>query len=267
MRVGYLGPKGTFSYEACENYCQKMEEKIEYRTISETILALEKNEVDEVVVPIENSLQGCVTDAIDTLIQNEDIKVKDEVLLDINQNLMSNKKYSINEIEKVYSHSQALAQCRNYLEKNLPNAKIIPVESTSYAAQKVSESNEKCACIGNIACLEVYKLNLIEKEIQDNIFNKTKFWILSKKENEKIEKHKMSIIFSVKDKPGALYNVLEIFKKHNLNLTKIESRPAKTVLGEYFFWIDITITENSNELDAVCEIKEKGIYIRILGRY
>ncbi len=267
MKVGYLGPKGTFSYEACDNYCKKDQEKIEYRTITETILALEDDEVDEVIVPIENSLQGCVTDAIDTLIQNEDIKVKDEILLDINQNLMSNGNYNVEEIEKVYSHPQALAQCKEYLEKNLPNAKIVPVESTSYAAQKVSVSNEKYACIGNIACLEVYKLKLIKKEIQDNIFNKTKFWVLSKKENDKIEKNKMSIIFSVKDKPGALYNALEIFKKYNLNLTKIESRPAKTVLGEYFFWIDVTTNENGSEMKAVYEIKEKDIYIRILGIY
>ncbi len=266
MKIGYLGPKGTFSYEACEDYCKNNEEKIEYRSIVQTILALQNDEVDEVIVPIENSLQGCVTDTIDTLIQNEDIKVRDEILLDINQNLMSNKKYKLNEIKKVYSHSQALAQCRIYLEKNLPSAKIITVESTSYAAKKVSGSNEKCACIGNIACLEVYKLDLIEERIQDNMFNKTKFWVLSKKANNKIKKNKMSIIFSVKDKPGALYNVLEIFKKYNLNLTKIESRPAKTVLGEYFFWIDVTL-KNSNELEVINEIKQRGIYIRILGKY
>ena len=185
MKVAYLGPKETFSYEACQSYCKNNEEQIEYRTITDTILALEIGEVDEAIVPIENSLQGCVTEAIDTLIQNEDIKVKNELILDIKQNLLTNKKCSLNEIEKVYSHPQALAQCRNYLEKNLPNAKLIAVESTSYAAQKVSEENDLCACICNIACLDVYNLNLLEKNIQDNMFNKTKFWILSKNENNK----------------------------------------------------------------------------------
>ena len=266
MKVGYLGPKGTFSYEACMNYCKNNEEKIEYRTIVDTILALEKNEIDEAVVPIENSLQGCVTDAIDTLIQNEDIKVKDEILLEINQNLMSNKVCKLEEIEIVYSHPQALAQCRKYLEERFKHAKIISVESTSYAAKKVSESMDNCACIGNIACLEEYNLNLIKKNIQDNEFNKTKFWVLSKDENEKTEKNKMSIIFSVKDKPGALYEVLEVFNTYNLNLTKIESRPAKTVLGEYYFWVDVSI-QNGDERRAVDEIKEKEMYIRILGKY
>lgn len=267
MKVGYLGPKGTFSHEACKNYCKYVDMQIEFRTITETILALENNEVDEVVVPIENSLQGCVTEAIDTLIQNEDIKVKGELLLSINQNLMSNEEYAFNEIQKVYSHPQALAQCKSYLETNLPNSKIIAVESTSYAAQIVSESNEKCACIGNSACLEVYNLKLLAKNIQDNSFNKTKFWILGKEESSKNEKNKMSMIFSVKDKPGALYNVLEIFNKHNLNLTKIESRPAKTVFGEYYFWIDVSIDINSMELEAINEIKQNGIYVRLLGRY
>lgn len=266
MRVGYLGPKGTFSYEACRNYARNSEEIIEYKTILDTILALEKNEVEKAIVPIENSLQGCVTDSIDTLIENEDIKVVGEILLEIKQNLMSNYDYSLDDIEEVYSHPQALSQCKKFLDKFMPNSKINAVESTAFAAKLVSESNKKIACIGNIACLEEYNLKLIKSEIQDNIYNKTKFWILSKTENKEITVNKMSMLFSVKDKPGALYNVLEIFNKYNLNLTKIESRPAKTVLGEYIFLIDVSI-ENSKENIAIEEIKEKGIYVRILGKY
>ncbi len=266
MKVGYLGPKGTFSYEACMEYCKKSEEKIEYKTILDTILALENNEVDEAIVPIENSLQGCVTDAIDTLIQNEDIKVKGEILLDIKQNLMSNKKCNLEDIKTVYSHPQALAQCKKFLETKMPLAETIPVESTAGAAKKVSESDEICACIGNISCLNEYNLDLMQSSIQDNMFNKTKFWILSKNDSKNIIENKMSLIFSVKDKPGALYNVLEIFNKYNLNLTKIESRPAKTVLGEYIFWIDVSI-ENKNDEEAIREIKQKGIFVRVLGKY
>lgn len=267
MKVGYLGPKGTFSSEACNNYCKKNEEKIEYKTIIDTILALEKDEIDEAIVPIENSLQGCVTDAIDTLIQNKDIFVKGEVLLEIKQNLMANKKCALSEIKKIYSHPQAISQCRNYLEKNFKHAKIIPVESTSYAAKIVSESKEDCACIGNVECEKVYNIKLIEKDIQDNEFNQTKFWILSKKENENIIENKMCMIFSVKDKPGALYNVLKIFNEYNLNLTKIESRPAKTVFGEYYFWIDVSLNVDRNENKAIEKIKESGIYVRVLGKY
>lgn len=266
MKVGYLGPKGTFSYEACCEYCIENQEKIEYKTISETIIALNNNEIDECIVPIENSLQGCVTDSIDTLIQNDNIKVKKEVLVEIKQNLMSNKTCNMDDIYIVYSHPQALAQCKNFLEKFLPKAKQVAVESTAYAAKKVSEETEECACICNISCLEEYNLKLLKQSIQDNEFNKTKFWVLSKNANTEGNFSKMSMIFSVKDKPGALYNVLEIFNKYDLNLTKIESRPAKTVLGEYYFLIDVSI-ENGNEEKAIKEIKEKGIYVRLLGKY
>lgn len=266
MKVGYLGPKGTFSYEACREYCKNNEEIIEYKTILDTILALENEEVDEAIVPIENSLQGCVTDSIDTLIENEDIRVKGEILLEIKQNLMSNKNYNLDEIKEVYSHPQALSQCKKFLESNMPNAKIIAVESTALAARNVSNSEENIACIGNIACLEEYNLTLVKREIQDNIYNKTKFWVLSKKSNNEIRENKMSMLFSVKDKPGALYSVLEIFNRYNLNLTKIESRPAKTVLGEYIFLIDVLI-ENRKEDEAIKEIIKNGIFVRILGKY
>ncbi len=266
MRVGYLGPKGTFSYEACKQYSKCEKEIVEYKTILDTILALENGEVDEVIVPIENSLQGCVTDSIDTLIENEDIKVKGEILLEIKQNLMSNENYKFEEIKEIFSHPQALAQCKKYIEKNLPDSKITAVESTAMAAKIVSENKEPIACIGNISCLDEYDLKLIQESIQDNIYNKTKFWILSKEDNNEIKENKMSMLFSVKDKPGALYSVLEIFNRYNLNLTKIESRPAKTVLGEYYFLIDVSI-ENRNEDEAIKEIKEKGIFVRVLGKY
>lgn len=266
MKVGYLGPKGTFSYEACTQYAKNDKDIIEYKTILDTILALENGEINEAVVPIENSLQGCVTDSIDTLIENEDIKVKGEILLEIKQNLMSNKAYNLDEIKEVYSHPQALAQCKKFLEKNMPEAKIIAVESTAMAAKIVSEKQDEVACIGNISCLEEYNLELLQERIQDNVYNKTKFWVLSKDNSNQITENKMSMLFSVKDKPGALYSVLEIFNRYNLNLTKIESRPAKTVLGEYYFLIDVSI-ENRNEDEAITEIKEKGIFVRILGKY
>lgn len=268
MKIGYLGPKGTFSYEACKEYCQNEEEMIEYKTIQDTIIALENNEIDECIVPIENSLQGCVTDAIDTLIQNENIYVKKEILKSINQNIMTNKKCNLNEIEILYSHPQALAQCKNYINNNLQNAKIIAVDSTAYAAKKVSEEKEKTvSCIGNISCIKEYNLNLISEKIQDNMENKTKFWILSKEKKYSKDINKMSMIFSVKDKPGALYSVLEIFNKYNLNLTKIESRPAKTIMGEYYFLIDVSLKDVINEEQAILEIISNGIFVRILGKY
>ena len=266
MKVGYLGPKGTFSYEASLDYVENKEKLVEFKTIPDTIFSLENNLIDKAIVPIENSLQGCVTDAIDTLIEKEDIKVIGEIYLEIKQNLLAKTNLDLNEIEVVYSHPQAIAQCKKFLEINNLHDKVVPVESTAYAAKIVSEDTKKSACICNLSCKEEYNLEVLEEKIQDNLYNKTKFWILSKENFNKKKPEKMSMLFSVKDKPGALYNVLRIFNEFDLNLTKIESRPAKTVLGEYIFWIDVSI-ENGREEDAITRIKEEGIYVRVLGKY
>lgn len=266
MKVGYLGPKGTFSYEASLEYVENKENLVEFKTIPDTIFSLEKGIVDKVIVPIENSLQGCVTDAIDTLIEKEDIKVIGEICLEIKQNLLAKTKLDLDKIEIIYSHPQAIAQCKRFLESNNLHDKVVAVESTAYAAKIVSEDNKNSACICNLSCKDEYNLEVLNEKIQDNLFNKTKFWILSKENQNKRRPDKMSMLFSVKDKPGALYNVLRIFNEYNLNLTKIESRPAKTVLGEYIFWIDVSI-ENGREDDAIEKIKEEGIYVRVLGKY
>ena len=265
MKVGYLGPKGTFSYEACKNSYEENIEKTPYKTIRETILALEKNEIDEAIVPIENSLQGCVTEAIDTLIENEDIKVTGEHILKINQNLMAKETYRLDEIKEIYSHPQALAQCRNYIQENLKNANIIEVSSTALSAKEVSQ-RKFAACICNLDCLSEYNLNLLQANIQDNNSNETKFWKLSKSNITIGKPNTMSMLFSTKHTPGALYNALSIFNKYNLNLTKIESRPAKTKLGEYYFLVDIDVNE-TNYCQAIEELKEAVGYYRILGIY
>lgn len=265
MKIGYLGPVGTFSNEACDNCFDETYEKIPYKTIKETIIALKNNDVDKCIIPVENSLQGCVTEAIDTLIQNENIYVEKEYILKINQNLMAKEKYNIEDIKIVYSHIQAISQCRNYLEENLKNAEIKEVLSTALGA-KYSLENDYSACIGNISCIDKYGLKLIDKDIQDNNLNQTKFWILSKKINESFDKKKISIIFTTKHVPGALYKILGIFDKHNINLTKIESRPAKTNLGEYYFLVDFDI-DKIDATNALKELKENANYSRILGIY
>lgn len=265
MKVGYLGPKGTFSYEACNNSYNEKIEKIPYKTIKETIIALTKNEVDEVIVPIENSLQGCVTEAIDTLIENEDLIVIEEKILKINQNLMSKENYDLDEIKEIYSHPQALAQCRNYIQNNLKSANIIEVASTALSAKEVSQK-EYAACICNLECMKEYNLKLLDTNIQDNNSNETKFWKLSKIPKTIPNANVLSILFSTKHKPGALYKALSIFDKNNLNLTKIESRPAKTKLGEYYFLVDVEI-ENNNYIQALEELKEVVGFYRILGKY
>ena len=261
MKIGFLGPKGTFSYEACNQYGME-NEFVEYKTIKDTILGLENNEVSEVIVPIENSIQGGVTETIDTLIENDNIHIKKEIILKISHNLMANSKYTLNEIKEVYSHPQALAQCRNYIQNNLKNANIHPVSSTAIAAKEI-KNKDYCACIANKSCLKEYELILLDENIQDNNLNQTKFWVLSKVENKIGEK--MSMIFSTKNKPGALYKILGLFNEYDINLTKIESRPAKTVLGEYIFLVDVEVSKKI--YDAIEILKSECSYLKILGRY
>lgn len=262
MKIGYLGPKGTFSYEATVGEYNNSEDLVEYRTIKDIIIALENNEIDEGIVPIENSLQGGVTETIDALVNTEGIYIKKEINLKITQNLMANSEYKFEEIKEIYSHPQALAQCRNYIEKNLHNAGIHEVSSTALAAKEI-RNKDYCACIANKSCVKEYGLNLLAESIQDNDLNQTKFLILTKKENK--DGNKMSIIFSTKNEPGALYKVLGLFYKNNINLTKIESRPAKTVLGEYIFVVDLEVNENANK--TIQELNNECVYIKILGRY
>lgn len=265
MKVGYLGPKGTFSYEICNKVFDDSYEKIPFKTIKDTIIALENCEIDTAIVPIENSLQGCVTETIDCLIEINDIEICKEKVLKINQNLMAEQKCELSDIKELYSHPQALAQCRNYIENNLKNAEIIEVSSTALAAKEVSQK-ENAACICNIECVKEYNLTLLEKEIQDNNFNETKFIVLKKIDNIERNFNKLTMVFATKHEPGALYKALGIFDKYGLNLTKIESRPAKTKLGEYYFIVDVDI-ENNNYIDAIESLKNIVTFYKVLGRY
>lgn len=265
MKVGYLGPKGTFSYEICSKVFDANYEKIPYKTIKEAIVALQNLEVDTAIVPIENSLQGCVTETIDCLIEIDDIQICSEKILKINQNLLSRKKYEFEEIKEVYSHPQALAQCREYIRKNLKNAEILEVSSTALAAKEV-KNREFAVCICNLECAKEYELEIIEKNIQDNDFNETKFVVLERRSEFKDNFNKLSMVFATKHEHGALYKALGVFDKYELNLTKIESRPAKTRLGEYFFIIDVDI-ENDNYLKAIDELKEIVVFYKVLGGY
>lgn len=208
MKVGYLGPKGTFSYEVVIKQNPNAQ-LIEFSTISKCIKALEEDKIDTAIVPIENSLQGGVTETIDILIETEGLYVNEEIVIGIKHNLLAKEKYKKEEITEIYSHIQAIEQCRKYIEKNLPNVHINHVSSTALAAEIIKDK-EKCACIANKSCINEYNLSLIDENIQDNDTNQTKFWVLSKTKN--VTGKKMSIIFSCKDKPGALYQILRNFQ-------------------------------------------------------
>lgn len=270
MKISYLGPVGTFSYEATKKYIKLKNitnyELYDYKTIAETIFSITNKKADIAIVPIENSIQGSVFETMDTLLENTSIGIKEDLVLNINQNLLSN--YSYNEIRKIYSHPQAIAQCRNYLNSNFPNISIIETSSTALAAKTVSNTPYS-ACISNITCAEEYSLTILEENIQDTQNNKTRFLVLTLNDNLENKNYaKTSIYFSTLNKPGELYKILGLFNIFNINLTKIESRPAKTSLGEYVFWIDFENNpENKSSPILLEQIKNMCSHFRILGHY
>ena len=264
MKIGYLGPQGSYSYDAVNLYKKDGDELLEFDTIVKVIESLEKGKVEECVVPIENAIHGSVLDTIYSIFEYKDVYIKDEIILDINHKLMAKEKDL--KVAKIYSHPQALAQCKKFLNDYYYGVEQIPVSSTSYAA-KLASKEVNTACICNESCGKIYKLETLQNNIQDIDGNQTKFIVLSKNKNTRKTK-KTSIIFSTKDEPGALYEILGIFSVNEINLTKIESRPAKTRLGEYMFFVDIEGDEKEEKINKVLnKMQEFCDEFRIIGSY
>ena len=264
MKIGYLGPVGSYSYEAAQKYKKEEDELKESKTIEKVISSLENDAIDICIVPLENAIHGAVVDTMDTILENKDINIIDEIVLDVHHMLMSKTKDST--IAKIYSHSQALEQCRTYLNEKFADVEKIPVSSTSYAAS-LAQKESDTACICNEICKDLYGLEIVSDNIQDIKDNKTRFILLSKSKNSR-ETKKTSIVFSTKDEPGALYKILGMFSIAEINLTKIESRPAKTKLGDYIFFVDLEGDEKNEKIKlTLANIANYCDEFRILGSY
>lgn len=275
VNIGYLGPAGTFSHEAAEYYLSSgMASGIqadvslhERSTISSLVAAVSNRTLDECVLPVENSWEGAVNLALDSLMNQPNIWIKGELIIPIQHCLLAAQPLSINEIVKVVSHPQALAQCRGFLEKIIPQEQWLPTNSTAEAAKLVT-SNPGWVAIGSKRAAEVYQLCPIVSNIQDGNVNETRFVILSLSDSEITGNDKTSLIFSVPHRPGSLYHILAEFAQRDINLCKIESRPAKTRLGEYFFFVDIEGHRNETNVgEAIQSILKLTGTMRVLGSY
>ena len=218
------------------------------------------------VIPIENSIEGPVGITLDSLAHKFDLKIYKEIIIPINQNLIVNPGCTMDDIEDVYSHAQAIAQCQEFIREN----KIQPhyAISTARAAKDIIGDNSKAA-IGNSKIVELYGLEILQSNIQDVDNNETRFVVVSKKDHEMTGKDKTSIIFSIyEDKPGGLYKILGIFEKNNINLTKIESRPSKKGLGKYLFFVDFNGHKDDELIqDILEEVDEHTYFLKVLGSY
>jgi prephenate dehydratase len=258
--VAVLGPAGTFTEIAARKAFK--DAKLVYCDTVDDVFESVAAGKDYGVVAIENSLEGSVNTTMDCLIEY-DTKIVKELILDIGLCLAASPKTKKEDIKVIVSHPHALAQCRRFLSENYPKVRLQRHESTA-AAMKEAKDSAGYAAVGPKESAELYGLRVLEENIADAI-SQTRFVVVSKKE---ASGDKTSIIFAVKDKPGALYSVLKEFADKGINLTKIESRPSKRKLGEYLFFVDFEGSQKDGKImGALSTIKEKTAYLKILGSY
>lgn len=270
-KIGFLGPIGTFSHEAVRHYVEPNEKlyKCEpFNSIQEIVFALQEGKLDEAIVPIENSLEGAINITLDLLTFDVDLKIKNEVVRPIVHNLLVKKGTKKEDITFILSHPQPLGQCRKYLVDNFTGVNIVSLLSTAEAAQEVINSDGSKASIGSRAAAEIYGLDILYSEIQDGYCNCTRFLVLAKKYGVRSGNDKTSIVFSTDNKPGCLYRILDIFNLFDINMSHIESRPAKEELGKYVFFLELNgHIEDENVKDALTLIKRKTSFYKYLGSY
>lgn len=273
VQVGYLGPVGTFSEQAAQqSIVNNMDQKYilkAYPTIPQVIWAVEKGEIQKGVVPVENSIEGTVSVTLDMLAHNVNIPIQGEVVIDIQHCLVAREK-GANQITKVYSHPLALAQCRTFLQDNYPQACHISTSSTAEAVILAKEEGNSSAALGSAMAAKIYGLEIICNKANDFEVNKTRFLIIGESKDQKqalLNKTSLCLALA-ENKPGGLYEILGEFEKMKIDLTKIESRPAKTELGNYIFFIDCKANILEEKYADVLEgLKAKSSFLKILGTY
>lgn len=269
MKIGYLGPSGSFTHNVALKAFPN-EDLLPLASITEVIKSYEMGLIDYAIVPVENSIEGSVHETLDYLFHQAAIEVVMEIIQHIKQQLMvvdDNRP-----IEKIFSHPQGLAQGKKYVSEHFPHASLEMTASTAYAARFVSEhADQPYAAIAPHAAAEEYGLTVIAQDIQEIDDNFTRFWVLGHSRAViplQASLTKASLALTLPDNlPGALYKAISVFAWRGLDLTKIESRPLKTVLGEYFFILDVN-NDNPDLLNfALKELISLGIDYKILGLY
>lgn len=268
MKIGYLGPRGTFS-ELAALKIKGENEIIPFHTIWDVLENVDLGKINSGIVPIENSIEGVINITLDSIIFDTELFIQKQVTIPIEQNIMVNQNNKNENIKKIYSHPHAIAQCHHFLAEKYPLAERINVNSTAEAAKYVSISDEPIAAIGTENVANIYGLKIIKRKIQDDTNNFTHFIVVSK-ENTSFPKkgNKFSAAFSTLNEPGQLYKLLDIFAMWDLNMTKIISRPMRNKGGEYVFFVDIEgNSEKEDLIDAFKMLKRKTSFFKILGSY
>ena len=277
-KLGYTGVPGAYAYEVMINLLKnsknsdgstgvRAKEILSFNTHRELVEGVENGKVDFAILPIENSIVGEVRDSID-LINKRNIYIVGEVKHKIEHNLLGIKGSKIEDIKRVYSHEQALMQCSEFLGK-YPEWEKVKMNNTALSAKYIGDTkNKENACIANMETREMYNLELLQPDINNEKENFTRFFIVSNKNLICENSEKISVITSTKNESGALMKLLKVFSDYGLNMVNLKSRPKTNKPWEYYFYIDFEGNlEEENVEKALEEIREKSIYLQILGNY
>ena len=264
MKVAYLGPQATFTNLASIKKFGSQVEYVASQTITDVFSEVERDNCDFGVVPVENSIEGAVNHTLDMLVDS-DLNICSEIRLDIAHNLMA--KCLLKDIKRIYSKDQVFGQCRIWIETHLPNCELIEVNSTTKAAEIAAKEKNSAAIASSLAA-QVYKLNILAESIEDSPHNMTRFLVIGKKQAKPTKRDKTSIVFSIKDKVGALHDMINVFSSAKINLTKIESRPSKRKAWDYYFFVDMQGHMNDPKLKkAFAQLEKKCYFLKVIGSY
>jgi chorismate mutase/prephenate dehydratase len=268
-RVVYLGPPGTFSHAAVNRYfgSQGSQERIGVSSIDDVFLDVEAGKAEYGLVPIENSTEGAVNNTQDCLIDTS-LQIVGEVYLPIEHNLLIQKGMTLSSIKTIVSHKQSLAQCRLWLRSNLPDVELAEVSSNAEAA-RIAAGDKTIAAIAGIMAASNYDLQVLEAGIHDRKNNTTRFLVLSRNRGKASSGHdKTSVLVYTENKPGALFRLLEPFDRHQVSLTRIETRPARDGFWSYVFFIDFEgHVDDISVRNVFAELTDRVIKIKNLGSY
>ncbi|MEE2960192.1 MAG: prephenate dehydratase [Myxococcota bacterium] len=265
LKVSYLGPEGTFTHTATKSHFGLSAKLLPKQTISDIFDDVERGRAEFGVVPIENSTEGVVNHTLDAFMVSR-LSICAEVLLQVNHHLLT-VTGDMGAVSKVYSHPQALAQCRKWLEHNMAGIPLIDVSSTARAAQLASEDPTAAAVASDLAA-SIHGLQIAHSRVEDLQGNLTRFLVVGDREMAPTEDDRTSIMFSLKDRPGVLYDALSPFASSGINLSRIESRPSRQRAWEYLFFIDLVGHKAEDQVSVAIEkLKETCVFIRVLGSY
>jgi chorismate mutase/prephenate dehydratase len=263
--VASLGPKGTFSEQAVVKHFGGQAPVVLCASIDEVFRSVESGNVGHGVVPVENSTEGAVGRTLDLLLSSP-LKICGEIVLPVHQNLLS-KASGIGAVKRIFSHAQSLAQCHRWLAQNCPGAERVPVASNAEAAKMAQEDAASAAIAGRSAA-EHYRLPTLASSIEDEPNNTTRFVVISRQDAPRSGSDKTSLVMSTRNIPGAIHELLTPLAKNGVSMTRLESRPSRTGLWEYVFFLDMEGHQSEdNVARALEDMRKLAAFLKILGSY